>query len=1342
MKTSGFRSSCQLAFAAILWWQTAVTCRAQSHAKPAGMMDFLGAIQAGHERDALAMLEANTNLANARDDVTKCALLEAAKAGDVTLVKRLLELGADINAQGDTLMSGGSRNTALHWAIQGHHLEVCRVLLAAGADPNRMALSYDTPLHLAFAEDQEDIASLLLDYGSEPFLGKLFVNDETTPFELAITKSHGRLVPRMLGQESRQPLGNKSLQKPGRLPRQGIKTSAEVLSRRGGELLSMAAQRGEVEAVSALLRAGVVLNDAHTGPTLIQAYAIAANDNARSYTGVSEQLLQLQKRLEANDASGGDPDWVARQRAAIEAQEGSLSNRLAMMAPERWHQVLELLVDHGADYDAFAATALDDKGQANKLMARNKNVVQTRDGNGETLLHWAMRTDHPAMASFWIANGVPLEATNDAGETALHLAASAGNANQVRLLLAAKASTAVRDTNGWTPLEAAIQNQQADCIHLLLPGQGAAAHPERGPSQPLHAAAAAGNIAQLAALLETETNLEARNELGFTPLQLAVTKGHLGAAALLVDKGANLKVTDSAGNSLLHLVFLDHYSVYDRPSPDWLAQLKAGPIKAVCISNLTVGPYSQGPNPLLQGACFLLACGLDARVTNGAGETVLQWVTAGEDKIGRGNFFFDDDQNQMIRLLSQAGSDLEQRDADGNTVLHRYIKTMDVSGGGNLQAIIAAGADINATNGAGQTPLHLAAQKIPAWDLNDPSVGEPREAFQLLVYKKANVNARDNLGRTPLHVLAIANSSYPEAATRLLVAAGANPNLQDNEGMTPLHLIAGSSLSFKQDMVQYLLNVKADPNIQDQHGRTPAHLFLTGAWPWQSAGNCIQKLAAAGADFSIRDESGKTPLHYLAALGEQSPLFYINGVDRVFLAAKVDLQARDNEGDTPAIIAAKTGTKDVFDWLVKQGVDLDLTNHQGETARLLMAHHNEPFPRFGGNAETDLFQAVREDNLAAAAGLLKADPAQINQTNRSQQTPLRLAVMQERTDMIGLLESHGAVWDAGSAVLAGRTKELEKILRQNPEAAGMTMMGKGLLHIAAANNDLDSVRLLVAAKGGVNTADFWGLTPLGYALMTHHKAVEDFLRQEGAQEDIFDAVYTDDGKLVTTLLEQDKTLAAAMSQQQYSVLDAAVANGSTNALRVLLKHGVSFADDPQDPVALAASGNRPECLALLLRAGAKLDAGNRHGLSPLHWAAMNGATEAAEFLLQHKVKVNQPVAEADPEPGHAGSILGDTPLHLAVLCGETNMINLLLKAGADVNAANAAQLTPFDLTGDASRLSFEFMRIRLSLHGPLDNQKNARARMQKAMANAKAVAEILQAAGGKHSPNYSPFGRY
>jgi ankyrin repeat protein len=440
----------------------------------------------------------------------------------------------------------------------------------------------DTALHFAlniFGADtnRNQIAGLLLDYGADPFAEAGYLKD--TPIGLAITRADGWLVPRMLGQDTRHPLGKKALKQTGK-PRRPPATG--WLAGQGAALLAAAAQRGELEAVQALLQAGVpAQTNAPEGYSILQVFARAAV------------------------AAGGDDN----------------------LASNRWGQIRDRLIKKGADYDVFSATILGDLPQVQHLLAADASLTQARDRDGQTPLHWAVLNHQPAILDFWLHAGAAPAATNLAGQTPLHLAAAKGLAEPVRQLLAAGAPTGLRDTNGWTPLEAAIHAQQSETIRLLLADNPLAPYPERAIAKTIHQAAGEGDLAALAALAATTTNLEARNELGLTPLQLAVQSGHLAAAALLVDQGADVNVRDPDGNTLLTHILLGNrsYFIIDRPPLRWFDRLSSAPHKAAFIKYLTVGENQQGPNPLLQAASFLLACGLDARATNQAGQSPFSW---------------------------------------------------------------------------------------------------------------------------------------------------------------------------------------------------------------------------------------------------------------------------------------------------------------------------------------------------------------------------------------------------------------------------------------------------------------------------------------------------------------------------------------------------------------------------------------------------------------------------------------------------------------------------------------------------------------------------------------------
>ncbi len=835
------------------------------------------------------------------------------------------------------------------------------------------------------------------------------------------------------------------------------------------------------------------------------------------------------------------------------------------------------------------------------------------------------------------------------------------------------------------------------------------ARPGGSAATPLHEAAARGNIPVLAALTESGTNLESRNELGLTPLQVAVLRGHLAAAALLVDKGADVRARDAEGNTLLHRILLKDrvVMVQDRPPTNWLARLGSDPRRETYLKYLDIGEHQEEPNPLLETVSFLLACGLDATTTNSAGRTVMQLAT--DEEVTEKLFLFDDDERgALLKLLATSGGNVNETDANGDTALHRAGQDLLADG---VARLVACGADVNATNRQGRTPLHKFAEHLEGWDLG----GGSNRPFQFLLTCRPNVNAQDHEGLTPLHVVAAADTFYKAEAIGALLDAGASPNLRDNQG------------------------------------RTPVHILLSGRWPWSGASAGITRLAKAGADLSAKDRQGRTPLHYLAALGHSNPLFFIRDVGDVFASAKVDVEPRDAAGDTPLHVAARAGTKDVFDWLVRQGASLDATNHAGETPRLLAARSTDLFARFRQDPETDIIRAAREGRLESVAALLKADPSLLNSTNLFEQTPLRAAVLARHTNVIEFLDRQGVRWDAVSAVLAGRPEKVKAVLAQNPAAAAETFNGKSLLHLVAARGLTEIAATVMAAGANLQATDPWGLSPLGEALRNGQNQAADFLRRQGARDNIFDAVYAGDLSAAERLLSADKALAGAASPNGLTLVEVAAELGDAPMLNLLLDKGASARSvnerDGRTPLHAAAVGNCTSTAELLIRHGAELEVPDAVGFTPLHLAAWQGASEVAVLLLKHKADPDVRVAwlpapQPAPVPGRFQQVLaGCTPLHLAALAGRTNLIELLLKSGAEVNATNAMGSTALDLVNPRPDLPVEMLWVllehRVNRLPPRVSDAPAARAPALFYERRRAAAAVLENSGGRRSTGSS-----
>ncbi|HWB81167.1 MAG TPA: ankyrin repeat domain-containing protein [Nannocystaceae bacterium] len=119
------------------------------------------------------------------------SLPSAVVLGDRELVKRLLA------AAPDRIHERGAHDFALLWyaVLGGGDLEMTQVLLAAGAEVERQHHLGTTALHFAALHDQPEVAELLLAHGADPNrVGRKFAAQGTTPLQLAIAADATRVA--------------------------------------------------------------------------------------------------------------------------------------------------------------------------------------------------------------------------------------------------------------------------------------------------------------------------------------------------------------------------------------------------------------------------------------------------------------------------------------------------------------------------------------------------------------------------------------------------------------------------------------------------------------------------------------------------------------------------------------------------------------------------------------------------------------------------------------------------------------------------------------------------------------------------------------------------------------------------------------------------------------------------------------------------------------------------------------------------------------------------------------------------------------------------------------------
>ncbi|EAY13509.1 ankyrin repeat protein, putative [Trichomonas vaginalis G3] len=159
-----------------------------------------------------------------------------------------------------------------------------------------------------------------------------------------------------------------------------------------------------------------------------------------------------------------------------------------------------------------------------------------------------------------------------------------------------------------------------------------------------------------------------------------------------------------------------------------------------------------------------------------------------------------------------------------------------------FEYFISNGADINAKDEVGCTPLHLVASENNI------------EMAEILISNGADINAKDGVEATPLHYAASNNS---KETAEILISSGADINAKDESGCTPLH----NAIRFiGKDTAEILISNGADINAKDIYGCTPLHLIASN-----NSKETAEILISNGADINAENKDGSTPLQIEAS---------------------------------------------------------------------------------------------------------------------------------------------------------------------------------------------------------------------------------------------------------------------------------------------------------------------------------------------------------------------------------------------------------------------------------------------------------------------------------------------
>ena len=887
------------------------------------------------------------------------------------------------------------------------------------------------------------------------------------------------------------------------------------------------------------------------------------------------------------------------------------------------------------DIDVVEAASKGDWERVENLVKRGDDVDFGEAFFERTALHRAAERGNRAICVSLLESGANIKARDWNGDQPLHSAARRNQAAVCELLVAHGADVTARNGGGQTPLMLAVGNElnKFSACHSLISNDSVNLS-NWYDSYPLHIAGRQGDIETVQLLVNygAYTNVVAGYS-GQTPLHAAAGGSNdcPELCEILLKHGAKINALDEDGNQPLHMACKQTHT------------------KIVKL---------------------MMSHGADISAENKHRQTPLHTAANGSN-----------DCPELCETLLKHHAEINARDVDGNRPLHVACKRGHAK---TVELMVFKGADTDAVNKYGQTPLHTAANrerdcpglceillkhdaKIGAVDV---SGSQPlhlackqghTETGKLLLSYGADTNAVNKCGQTPLHTAASRKSGCPKLCEtllkhdakidavdvdgsqplhlackqghaetgKLLLSYGADTNAVNKCGQTALHT-AASRKSGCPKLCETLLKHDAKVDAVDVDGSQPLHLACK-----QGHAETGKLLLSYGADTNAVNKCGQTPLHTAASRESDCP-----ELCEILLTHNAKIDAVDVDGSQPLHLACKQGHTKTVNLLLSHSADVRAINGNGHSPLWLISKCITGSKRGVNNEGNHALHITSKNGMLMAVQVLVDLGADTNAVNKHEQTPLHAAAggKKDCPELCEILLEHGGKMDAVDedgnqplhwACKRGHVETGKLLLSCGAYTSAVNKCGQTLLHTAA-SGESDCPELcviLLKQDARIDAVDEHGNQPLHLACKQGHTKTVNLLLSHSAD------VRASDGNGHSPLVLFSKRI--TLSQR-------GVDSEGNHDLHMTSENGMSTA---------------------VVDLGADTNTMNKHGQTPLHAAAggKKDCPEVCEILLKHGAKINA----VNDDANH--------PLHLACTRGHTKAGKLLVSHGADLEAVNKAR---------------------------------------------------------------------
>ncbi len=323
-------------------------------------------------------------------------------------------------------------------------------------------------------------------------------------------------------------------------------------------------------------------------------------------------------------------------------------------------------------------------------------------------------------------------------------------------------------------------------------------------------------------------------------------------------------------------------------------------------------------------------------------------------------------------------------------------------------------------------------------------------AVRELLEQDTDVNARQGDGATALHWAAYRDDLD---TADLLIQAGAAVNATNDLGVTPLWVAA---MTGSPAMIAKLLEARGNPNLAPATGGTP--LMIASR---QGNVAAVTSLLAHGADANTKEDAqGQTALMW--AVAQRHP-----DAVQVLLDAGTDLHARTKSSRRHVLLCCQRGLgdSDGATWVEQGGfTPLHFAARHGDaaSASLLLAA-GATVDDTAAVGTTALVVAAQQGDSAVAAVLLEngADPDAAG----AGQAALHWAALRADRELVKTLLAHGA--NPNVPLTRGSPLRGDRGAR-SAAAFDKLLIGATPFSLAARRSDVEIMRLLAA--GGADTS--------------------------------------------------------------------------------------------------------------------------------------------------------------------------------------------------------------------------------------------------------------------------------